>query len=129
MWDIKKAVLITNNDRVYNKYCDAVNSVWMDSYEEVLIRARDMVYDRHILLTHPQAGSLKPNQTPYRSILVYPAEDNYSNESVILISDCIDIYYAWQNIAATPSEYYGNAREDFKTIDESIIDACIARLD
>ena len=128
MWEIKKATLITNNDRVYNKYHDTLDSVLLDTYEDVLIKTRDMVYDRHILLTHPQAGSLKPNQTPYRSILVYPAEENDPTDSILLIAKCIDVYYEWQAIAPTPTEYYGNAREDFKTIDESIIDACFDRL-
>ena len=34
----------------------------LDSYRDVLLKVRDLVYDRHILLTHPQASSLKPNQ-------------------------------------------------------------------
>ena len=47
----------------------------LDSYEAVLIRVRDLVYDRHILLTHPQASSLKPSQALYRSVAVYPRGD------------------------------------------------------
>ena len=72
MWEIEKAILITNNERVYEKYKDTLTVIFEESYEQVLIRTRDMVYDRHILLTHPQASSLKPNQTPYRSVIVYP---------------------------------------------------------
>ena len=51
MWEIEKAVLITNNPRVYEKYRDNLRVLSEDSYEQVLIRTRDMVYDRHVLLT------------------------------------------------------------------------------
>ena len=72
MWNPDKAIIITNNDRVYEKYKKEMQVILLDSYEDVLIKTRDMVYNRHILLTHPQASSLKPNQTPYRSVVVYP---------------------------------------------------------
>ena len=46
--------LVTNNDRVYEKYRDVCRVELLDGYEAVLIRVRDLVYDRHILLTHPR---------------------------------------------------------------------------
>ena len=78
MWNMEKVTLVTNNDRVYEKYREDMEVLLLDSYRDVLLKVRDLVYDRHILLTHPQASSLKPNQTPYRSIMVYPKgeEDN-----------------------------------------------------
>lgn len=72
MWNMEKVTLVTNNDRVYEKYREDMEVLLLDSYRDVLLKVRDLVYDRHILLTHPQASSLKPNQTPYRSIMVYP---------------------------------------------------------
>ena len=69
MFEKEKCTIVTNNDRVADKYKDMMNVEMVDSYEEVLIKARDIVYDRHRLLTHPQAGSLKPNQTPYLSLI------------------------------------------------------------
>ena len=70
MWKKELTTLMTNNDRVYEKYRDVCRVELLDGYEAVLIRVRDLVYDRHILLTHPQASSLKPNQTLYRSVAV-----------------------------------------------------------
>lgn len=43
MWELEKAVLITNNDRVYEKYKDQLQVILLKTYEEVLIKARDMV--------------------------------------------------------------------------------------
>ena len=85
MWEIEKATLITNNDRVYEKYKDELKVILLDTYEEVLIKVRDMVYDKHILLTHPQASSLKPNQTPYRSVAVYPRGKADNMKDILLI--------------------------------------------
>lgn len=128
MWNIEKATLITNNDRVYEKYKDTLEVVLLGSYEEVLIKARDMVYDRHVLLTHPQASSLKPNQTPYRSVVVYPKGEEDNMKDILLIEKCIETFRQWQEIAPTPKDYAEKVAEDFKTIDLSVVDNIIPRI-
>lgn len=128
MWELEKAVVITNNDRVYEKYQGQMQVILLDTYEEVLIRTRDMVYDRHILLTHPQASSLKPNQTPYRSVIVYPQGEEDNMKDVLLIEKCIETFRQWQEIAKTPSDYEQRVANDFKTIDLSVIDNIIPRI-
>lgn len=128
MWEIEKAVLITNNPRVYEKYRDTLRVLSEDSYEQVLIRTRDMVYDRHVLLTHPQASSLKPNQTPYRSVIVYPQGTSDNTDDILLIEKCLETYRRWQEIAPTPEHYDDRVTYDFQTIDLSVIDNIIPRI-
>ncbi len=128
MWEIEKAILITNNERVYEKYKDTLTVIFEESYEQVLIRTRDMVYDRHILLTHPQASSLKPNQTPYRSVIVYPQGTDDNTDAVLLIEKCLETYRRWQEIAPTPEKYDDKVAYDFQTIDLSVIDNIIPRI-
>jgi hypothetical protein len=128
MWDIEKAILITNNDRVYEKYKDTIKIILLNTYEEVLIKVRDMVYDRHLLLTHPQASSLKPNQTPYRSVVVYPKGNEDNMKDIMLIEKCVQVYYEWQEIAASPAKYADKVANDFKTIDLSVVENIIPRL-
>lgn len=128
MWEIEKAVLITNNPRVYEKYKDTLKVLFEESYEQVLIKTRDMVYDRHILLTHPQASSLKPNQTPYRSVIVYPQETGDNTDDILLIEKCLETYSRWQEIAPTPRHYDDRVVYDFQTIDLSVIDNIIPRI-
>ena len=128
MWEIEKATLITNNDRVYEKYKDELKVILLDTYEEVLIKVRDMVYDKHILLTHPQASSLKPNQTPYRSGAVYPRGKDDNMKDILLIEKCLQVYYEWQEIAPSPEKYEARVANDFKTIDLSVVDNIIPRL-
>lgn len=128
MWEIEKAVLITNNDRVYEKYKETIQVILLNTYEEVLIKVRDMVYDRHVLLTHPQASSLKPNQTPYRSVVVYPKGEEDNMKDILLIEKCIEVFREWQEIAPSPKSYQDKVANDFKTIDLSVVDNIIPRI-
>lgn len=128
MYQLDKCILVTNNDRVYLKYRDEIKCILLDNYEDVLIKVRDMIYDRHILLTHPQASSLKPNQTPYRSIIVYPKNNEDNMNDVLLIEKCLEVFKAWQDIALTPKKYESRVSEDFKTIDLSIIENVVPRI-
>ncbi len=128
MWELEKATLITNNDRVYEKYKNDLEVILLKTYEEVLLKTRDLVYDRHVLLTHPQASSLKPNQTPYRSVVVYPKGEEDNMKDIMLIEKCIETFRQWQDIAKTPNSYEDKVANDFKTIDLSVIDNIIPRI-
>lgn len=128
MWEIERAVLVTNNDRVREKYKEMMKIVYVASYEEVLTKVRDLVHNRHVLLTHPQASSLKPNQTPYRSVIVYPGGTADNTEDILLIEKCLETYYRWQEIAPTPKQYEDKVAYDFKTIDLSVIENVIPRI-
>ena len=103
MYEREKAIIITNNDRVFEAYKDEMQVILKQTYEEVLIATRDMVYDRHILLTHPQASSLKPNQTPYRSVIVYPGSGEDAMKAILLIEKCLEVYRRWQEISPSPA--------------------------
>ena len=127
MFEKEKCTIVTNNDRVADKYKDMMNVEMVDSYEEVLIKARDMVYDRHRLLTHPQAGSLKPNQTPYRSIIVYPSDNSSNMDDVMMIEKAIETFNKFREIKETP-KYEEKTANDYKTIDLSMIDNVMPRI-
>ncbi len=128
MWEIEKAILLTNNDKVTAKFGDTIKCITCKDYEEVMIKTRDMVYGGHKLLTHPQASSLKPNQTLYRSIIIYPKETEDNTEDIMLIEKCVESFRHWQEIAKSPESYADNVANDFKTIDLSIIENVIPRI-
>ena len=66
-----KFVIVTNNPRVRDELGKEFEVDFADiTYREVLCKVRDMIYEGHKLLTHPLSGSVKPNETPYKSILV-----------------------------------------------------------
>ena len=61
--------IVTNNPKVAARWPQA--SEWVDGgARAVLVRARGLVHLGHRLLTHPLAGSVKPNESPYRSVIV-----------------------------------------------------------
>ena len=68
MWNMEKVTLVTNNDRVYRKYKDDMEVILLDSYRDVLIKVRDLVYDRHILLTHPRLWYTRKGRKIIRKI-------------------------------------------------------------
>lgn len=128
MYDLGKCILVTNNDRAAKKYADLVGEVCLlNSYEEVLTKARDLIYTHHKLLTHPQASSLKPNQTPYRSILLYQEGVKENTEDILLIEKAIEVFDKWNEIRRVPA-YDEKIAYDFKTIDLSMIENVISRL-
>lgn len=129
MWDAEKVILVTNNRKAEEKYRDIFEIRFEDNYEAVLLKTRDMVYSGYSLLTHPQASSLKPNQTPVRSVLLYPyrAGDDHGRDC-LLIEDVLHIYWQWQEIAPTPESYKEAVRNDFETIDLSMIDGAAGKL-
>ena len=128
MWEIEKAILLTNNDKVMAKFGDTIKCIMCKNYEEVMIKTRDMVYTGHKLLTHPQASSLKPNQTLYRSIIIYHKEGEDNTEDIMLIEKCVETFRQWQDIARSPESYPENVTNDFKTIDLSVIENVIPRI-
>lgn len=44
---------------------------WVEGdYEDVLLEVRNRVHEGHQMLTHPLAGSVKPYETPYRTVVI-----------------------------------------------------------
>ena len=63
--------VLTNNVQVLEE-CGSTHEVcFVDgSLNDVLLRARDLINEGSVLLVHPLYGSVKPNETPYRSLLI-----------------------------------------------------------
>ena len=63
--------MLTNNSLVKEKYSKNMDITFVDGkYIDVLKSARNMVHKGSKLITHPLMGSIKPNQTPFRSIIM-----------------------------------------------------------
>ena len=128
MWKIRKGIIITNNDWVRDKYKVMMRIIYLETYEEVLKKARDLVYDGHDLLTHPQASGQKANQTPYRSVIVHPGDGEDNKNDSELIDKCLETYYQWQKIEPNPGKYTDRVKRDFKVMDASMMDSIIPRI-
>ncbi|MEG1972852.1 MAG: GrdX family protein [Oscillospiraceae bacterium] len=125
-----KCFIVTNNEKVFEKY-----KVYMDveylkdeGYLSVLTKARDLVHSGAHLLTHPLSGSLKPNQTPYKSILMTMDEGKAvalePYKEVMLIENSMEAYFKFTKGRETP-HWTEKIKNDFMTIDLSLITSAV----
>lgn len=121
MLETKQYLLITNNDKVYFKYKDKFTVIFPNiSYLEILQLVRDKVHSNYKILTHPMAGSLKPNQTPYKSVLLMPS-DTIDYNSITLIENAIESANKFLKFKSLP-KWSNSILNDFKTLDLSFMD-------
>lgn len=121
-----KKIIITNNKKVYEKYKDIFDVVFLDkaSYTDVLYATRDKVHSGCKILTHPMAGSLKPNQTPFKSIMLENSENKADFESITLIENSLEAAFKFLKHKSTPA-WNGKILNDFRTIDLSLIEGVV----
>jgi hypothetical protein len=116
--------IVTNNPLVKEKLEDFVTVEYLDvDYLGLLEAVRDLVHQGAILLTHPLSGSVKPNETPYKSVLLTKGPDKLTDlESIKLIESAI--LTAKKFIADKPdyeSGFTERVRKDCQLIDYTLI--------
>ncbi|MFV0518956.1 MAG: GrdX family protein [Lachnospirales bacterium] len=114
---------ITNNPLVAEKIesGNKVKIVFLESatYREILVYARDMIHKGHKLLTHPLTSSIKPNETPYKSVIVGEIGE-ISLMDLDILEQAIGVYDKFYANKKTPV-YIQSVNEDFMLIDYDII--------
>lgn len=128
-------ILITNNpmakeyfekkdnvelrDKVEVKFIDAFG------YMDVLIAARDMIHEGYDLITHPLSGSIKPNETPYKSVALKKGA-NLDSDSVDLIEQAILTYKKFEKDKVVP-HWIDRVKADFMVVDFDLIKNALKR--
>ena len=87
-------------------------------YREVLLLARSAVHGGHELLTHPLSGSVKPGETPYKSLAISTETGPVDLNSLSLIENCI------QTCDKFPIRYENlpeSILQDFQVVDSALI--------
>ncbi|SKA93479.1 hypothetical protein SAMN05443428_11422 [Caloramator quimbayensis] len=92
---------------------------------DVLIKVRDYIHYGHKLLTHPLMGSVKPNETPYKTVII--SENKYDNvdiQSLMYIENSIEVS---KNLIESrqPKNWPENVLKDFALIDYDLINNAI----
>ncbi|MDY3947372.1 MAG: GrdX family protein [Ezakiella sp.] len=126
--------IVTNNDYVRDKFKDILKVDFVEgeggaepmTYLPVLLHIRDLVHAGYKLLTHPLSGSIKPNETPYKSVIMEKGKalDEYS---LSLIEGAIVTMQKFQNIEKTPN-WLPRVLDDFKVVDLSLMENTILKL-
>ena len=87
----KEVLIVTNNPLVKEKIGESYNIDFIDGgIQDVMEKLRDMIHKGSKLLTHPLSGSVKPGQTPYKSVMIHVVEGNVDADSLLMIEDAID---------------------------------------
>ena len=115
--------IITNNEMVRDKYAGEVQVEFHAvHYTEIMRMARDYIHAGHKLLTHPLAGSVKPNETPYKSLIVSLSPHGFDAVNAELIANAIGVCDKFKPLDRTYSE---SVLRDFQLIDYSLLAGAI----
>lgn len=115
-------LIITNNNMAFSNFnniyrLDFVKGSAMD----VLIKARDYIHKGHRLLTHPLISSIKPNEIPYRTIVItQKAYEVLDYDSLKIIEDSIHTTEKFIKAYGYP-EWNKSLSDDFALIDYDLI--------
>lgn len=124
-----KNILVTNNEYVYKEYKDDFEIVYDKNftYLDVLEYVRNKVHDGHELLTHPLSGSVKPNETPFKSIIISNQYKVLDFNSLKIIEDSITTFKKFRAVEPLPN-WPRTILEDFMVIDLSLIKNAVDRM-
>ncbi|WP_034328393.1 GrdX family protein [Alkaliphilus transvaalensis] len=125
----KKVTIITNNSNVCGKYDKKYQINYTDgTLLDVLKITRDKIHDGYKLLSHPLSGSVKPNETVYKSVIVSNEKGNLDIESLMFIESAIETAEKFINMKQPPS-WNNEILSDFREIDCTLIDSAIESME
>lgn len=114
-------LIISNNKLVKENLSTDFGVIFVDgTLLEIMERARDLVHQGYILLTHPLSGSIKPNQTPYKSIALEKRIGKVDFDSLVILEDSISRTKSLLKNKPTP-DWPEKYLEDFRIIDYDLI--------
>ncbi len=117
-------MIITNNELVYDKYKNTYDILFLDgSFRDVLVKTRDKIHEGYELLTHPLSGSIKPNETPYKSVIISDNKGDLNLDSVYIIENSIMSFdkFNLNKIKNISDKMKG----DFKLIDLTVLESAL----
>ena len=119
--------LITNNPKFIEENLKDIEIEYLDvSYIDILRKVRDYVHENWEIVTHTLYGSVKPNETIYRTI-VMKENNSLDITSVNLISDAILTFKKFRNNREVP-QWTDRVKDDFSVIDHDLIINAINRI-
>lgn len=122
-------IIITNNSYVEEKFKkDFIVEYFEDKdYMEILLYLRDRIHSGHELLTHPLSGSIKPNETPYKSIMISGKAGKLDESGLAIVEESILTARKFLSDRKAPV-WPEHILDDFRTIDLSLMENVIEKL-
>ena len=123
----KGYIIITNNPLVREKLSERHNVFYREiSFEDILKEVRDRIHEGHQLLSHPLSGSVKPNETPYKSVMITEGKGEIDERSLAIIESAIQ---ACGKFIFKSDLYEQSVYQDFQLIDWGLLESALASAD
>ena len=112
--------IITNNPLVKTVLSEYYTVEYYEeaSLRDILVKVRDMVYSGYELHTHPMAGSVKPNETMFKSIVVGTDMKSVEIEHCNLMMNALITCDKFKPLGIKYSDYH---IKDFQLIDYTLL--------
>ncbi len=112
--------IVTNNPLVKEVLSDWYTVEYYEdaTYRDILVKVRDMVYNGYELFTHPMAGSVKPNETMYKSIVVGTDQKGTDIDHCKLMMNALITCDKFKPTGVQYSDYH---YKDFQLIDYTLL--------
>lgn len=124
---IKNVKIITNNPDIYDEFSKNMDIIFVDGqYIDVLVVVRDKVHCGYKILTHPLMGSIKPNETPYRSLII-EHNDSLDFQSLEIIESSIETCKKFLKDKPCPM-WNEKVLEDFRFVDKKLFQGVLESL-
>jgi len=120
-----KYQIVTNNPMVAEAFGERCHIVFLEhgSDRDVIETVRDLVHQHHRVLTAPLSGSVKPWETPYRSVMVSTSKGSaIDTTSLELVEFALTVIRQSKERLATTKP---SIDRDFQTIDLSLIESAL----
>ena len=129
-----KYFILTNNSLAAEEFGKTHDVRMVDGkLIDVLIAARDLINQGAVLLNHPLYGSVKPNETPFRSLLLQQGKSASGDapampdpESVSLIGNAVS---AFEKFTGKKEVTDPRLLEDFMVVDLSLLRSAVESAD
>ena len=124
--DLQQVLIITNNPIVKNINNAEICFVRGDQ-RQVLYQVFNKVAGGHTLLSHPLAGSIKPEDNPYRSVVLSISITETDLSTLNMLEYCLGKVESGVREGMQPRQLDQLAR-DFQMIDKELLDNALQSL-
>ena len=116
--------ILTNNPLVAEKYPEL--SLRLDcGVEGICLAGRDEIHLGAVAINHPLSGSVKPNESPYKSLVLSLRRGPLDTDSLTVIESAIEVL---RKMPVRNIGFHPRVLEDFQVIDLDLLDSAIVAL-
>lgn len=116
--------ILTNNPYVEKQFVSKYATEYLEvPLAQILEAGRAYIHKGHKLLSHPLSGSVKPYETPYKSVMLSKTRGSLDLESLHIIEESLENVRKFKGMKR---EYSESVYRDFQMIDFTLIDGAVS---